>query len=731
MKPHELSEMLQYRTALMIDEFKDLARSVLVSPPRVLNFQVNDICNAKCVMCNIWMRKLERELSPMELSDLLIDPFFAQVEHVGITGGEPTIRKDLKEFYDVLLKTLPRLVGASFITNGFLSYRAIETYRAIHQSYLQRGRQFGGMVSIDGVDAVHDRVRGKRNSFERATATLFGLREVGVPAIACCTIVRENVYHLHELLDWARTHNIYIRFRVGEFINRLYNADMGEQIRNFDSAERRHLVAFFHLLLTEYETDPQIRKTYTSILSLLTDGQRLIGCPYQSSYAINIDSQGRYAYCAPKGIPHTLDDNPTLALARHTLERVTIRQNFCPNCIHDYHADWTPRQRRVEETVHLREAQLYGIGSEQFPLSELPASPVNLTSLKHILLVGWYGTETAGDAAILAGIILEYRRHNPDLAFTIFSLFPYYTRVTLADLDADIAKRVDVVSYHGDQAWKMLHRCDAIVMAGGPLMDIPQTAMIAALFYHTAQQGKPRIIEGCGVGPLHQAEFRQNVIHVARLASIIRVRDTASQQLLRSYGIHKEIMVRVDPSHEYIQHTSIRHQGGSRVIRCFLRELTSEYPQAITPSRATEQIKHFLERLLTWYPEHHIELLAMHYFPVGNDDRRYAQQLANLLANERLSVDWQPRTPLEILSAMASADLCICMRFHSVVFAATIGAPFIAIDYTAGGKIRGFLNDQGRLNAQVTLDQLGDLNHDSLLHMVQASLAPVVQSDSR
>lgn len=76
-------------------------------------------------------------------------------------------------------------------------------------------------------------------------------------------------------------------------------------------------------------------------------------------------------------------------------------------------------------------------------------------------------------------------------------------------------------------------------MAGGPLMDIPQTKLIAALFKLFYDQNKPGIIEGCGIGPLNVEQYRENVIQIAMMASKIRVRDSASSELLRKYGIQK------------------------------------------------------------------------------------------------------------------------------------------------------------------------------------------------
>ena len=85
----------------------------------------------------------------------------------------------------------------------------------------------------------------------------------------------------------------------------------------------------------------------------------------------------------------------------------------------------------------------------------------------------------------------------------------------------------------------------------------------------------------------------------------------------------------------------------------------------------------------------------MHWFSVGWDDREYALTLATRILSPRVKVDLVPRSPREILGLMATADLNLCMRFHSIVFAHRIGAPFIPFDYTAGGKIHAYLTEYG------------------------------------
>ncbi|MEJ0063338.1 MAG: polysaccharide pyruvyl transferase family protein [Alphaproteobacteria bacterium] len=664
--------------------------------PRVINYQVNDVCDARCVMCNIWMRERGPELTPGQFARMLSDDLFTEVKVLDIANGEPTLKEDLDRYYEAALDALPNLREGRFITNGFSSSRALPMLAKVHAAYAAKGVSFSGMVSIDGIGAVHDRVRGREDAFARATETLFGLRDAGIPVIASCTIVKENVYGLHDLLDWGAENNIHVRFRVAEHIDRLYVDSSNAQIRSFDVQETKHLVAFYHYLIHFYETSEEIRRTYHSILSLLTGDIRLVGCPYQNATAINIDCEGRFAHCAPRGAPHPLGHNPSLDLMRYEHERAEIVEKHCPSCIHDYHAEWSIPETGKRNRAEQARPALYGRPIALESMAETPHAEAAPGSLTHIILAGWYGTETAGDIAILAGIVGQYADRHPAARFTLLSLFPRYTALTIHDLPDGLAKRISVVDYVSEEAKFAADEAGALIMAGGPLMDIPQTEMIASLFSYFAARGRPRIVEGCGIGPLNVEQYKNNVIAIARLATQISVRDHDSAARLRGWGISKPIGVRDDPARDYVRGLGIRWQGkDSKVIRCFLRELTSEYPQAVTSAQAEDITAAFLQRLLEQYPDHAIELLAMHYFPIGNDDRVFARRLAKRIGSDRIAVPMEPMSPSEIIERMSTAAFCVSMRFHSVVFAHTIGAPFIAVDYTAGGKISGFLRDAG------------------------------------
>lgn len=694
---------------------QEIPKILCADKPKTVNLQANNICNSKCLMCNIWQQKRQIEITPTELYKIFSDSFFSEVENVGITGGEPTLRDDLFEIYKILPEVIPNLKGGSFITNGLLPEKAIDVYSKINNYYLKKGLNFSGMVSIDGLGDIHNKVRGKKNAFEKAVNTLLGLKSKNIQIIACCTIVKENVYGINDLLNWGKKNNIYIRFRVAEFIDRLYNEDLDHQIKNFDVYEIKHLVSFFHLLINDYENDESVKSTYTSILSILTGGKRIIGCPYQNLDAINLDSEGNFSICSPKGKLHEIGKDISSTVKSFFDERSFIKSNYCDTCIHDYHSTYIPEiESEIKSKAHY-DSLMYSKKLLPPILDESPILDIDFRRMKTILLVGWYGTETAGDIAILKGIVDEYLKINPDLKFILFSLFPFYSKTTFKDLE----KSVRILDYHGKQSYNAALESDAIVMAGGPLMDIPQTEMIAALFSFFNDLQKPRIIDGCGIGPLNNNEFKNNVIQIIMLANKVNVRDSASKELLRLFGIKKEINVRSDPSSTFIKSLKLENPSNDNVIRCFFRELTDEYPQGISSDTAFKNIVEFIQNLLIWYPEKRIELYSMHFFPVGKDDREFAKRIAKVINNERVTFDIKPRSPEEILNAMISASFCVSMRFHSVVFASNVGCKFIAIDYTAGGKIKGFLKDANQLSRIIYLNQLALLNKNKFEKMLE------------
>ncbi|MEQ9303782.1 MAG: radical SAM protein, partial [Marinoscillum sp.] len=145
--------------------------------PEVINMNANDICNSKCTMCNIWKQKLDFEITPTQLEEVLRDPLFSKIKAVGITGGEPTLREDLPDLYEACCKSLPTLQGLSIITNAIKDKDVIARVTRVGEICDQYGVKFSMMVSLDGYGETHDRIRGVKGNFESAMRVINHFRK--------------------------------------------------------------------------------------------------------------------------------------------------------------------------------------------------------------------------------------------------------------------------------------------------------------------------------------------------------------------------------------------------------------------------------------------------------------------------------------------------------------------------------------------------------------------------
>ena len=125
-------------------------------------------CNARCSMCNRYKApsKPEEEISLATLEKL--PPMY----FTNITGGEPFIRRDLKDVVRILLKKSDRIVIS---TNGFFTDRIVDLAKEFPQ--------VGIRISIEGLEKTNNAIRGLDNGFQRGYETLKTLKKMGLKDI--------------------------------------------------------------------------------------------------------------------------------------------------------------------------------------------------------------------------------------------------------------------------------------------------------------------------------------------------------------------------------------------------------------------------------------------------------------------------------------------------------------------------------------------------------------------
>lgn len=695
--------------------------------PSAISFMANDICNSKCEMCLIWEKKRDHEVTPDEFRGILSDSLFSHVEDLGVTGGEPTLRNDLPELFRVACQTLPRLRHCSTITNAIKKKQVLENVMASAEICRSLGKSFSVMISIDGVGEVHDLNRGKPGNFQSAVECFEAFEKAGIRTLFGCTFTTLNSQYADEMLDYAIERGWYGRFRVAEFIDRLYNNSMTTQIRAFNDLQAYNLGLFFFRAGHQFEKSATIRKTYRSILGMIAEGKkRATGCPYHHQNVI-LTSRGELLYCSPKSpiLGNALGVvKPSKIFFDHLSVRDQIKKDHCGDCIHDYHVPETFSEKLAFWQKHRTRGSKFGLkrlvrSSHQIQTEPLagPIVPSELQS-KCVLIVGWYGTETVGDKAILWTIVERLRRRaSPPSRIMVSSLHSFITHRTKVELDLP---ELEVVETYSSAFETACDTCDEVVIGGGPLMHLDALDHMLYAFQRAKQRNAIRRVEGCGIGPLEPQIHRDAVKAILRLSSHTTLRDNASVQRAKS-EFEVDCSLSPDPATDYVlskRDIEASTQDDEFEIACFLRAWDHEYAKGLSASEFDLKLKElraaFVDSFAHIVRENDVRVrfFPMHSFSVGGDDRVLARAMFREIQKSypdvanRVSFQRLPASPIEIIRAMKTAKLSICMRFHSVLFAETLGVPYLAIDYTNGGKIEAFLRDKSATHKKLTLEEV-------------------------
>jgi MoaA/NifB/PqqE/SkfB family radical SAM enzyme len=250
--------------------------------PKVVQFPVNDICNSRCQMCNIWKNKKSPDIDVNQARMIFSQKLFHKTESIGINGGEPTLRKDLPELINALYESMPKLKTISLISNGYNNKdikRILEQISAVVASH--KGH-FEFMLSIDGYENIHDEVRGKEGNFKRIEDIISFVKERNIVDNfrVGCTVTKPNVLHLHDLYSYCISQGIYIKYRLGIPHQRLYTLDKKETyaLTLFEKYE----FAQFIRGLKEYETNKYQNFFYDSLFGqLVYNNKRKAGCDWK------------------------------------------------------------------------------------------------------------------------------------------------------------------------------------------------------------------------------------------------------------------------------------------------------------------------------------------------------------------------------------------------------------------------------------------------------------------
>jgi len=314
-----------------------------------------------------------------------------------------------------------------------------------------------------------------------------------------------------------------------------------------------------------------------------------------------------------------------------------------------------------------------------------------------IVIAGYYGFGNAGDELILEGMLKDLRDELPDLNITVLSGKP---RQTARRYQVDSVSWTDIRLIE-----QSVHSADLVILGGGGIFHdywgfedsaILTSAHIGLSFYTSLAllasiHRKPLMLYAVGVGPLVSEKGRAYVRAIAEQAALITVRDDESRQLLIKLGIlANRIILAADPVAGLpFEQNAVNDE--KRRLGIVLRNWNVGVEPAYWENGIAEGVDRFLDA--------HSDFDAVFIpFQDASDSflndlgvaRWIRRQLKNAKRAQILEKTVSPHMKGDLL---ATCDLVLGMRLHSLVVAASSGIPMVGLGYDP--KVVNYLKQIG------------------------------------
>lgn len=379
------------------------------------------------------------------------------------------------------------------------------------------------------------------------------------------------------------------------------------------------------------------------------------------------------------------------------------------------------RRERVREWLAGAHEALDALGRSLRP-GPATASPGG--SLRSVVVIGAYGGDHVGDAAILGGVLLGLNASHGVTQATVLSHRAEHTRRLVAMLALPV--RVAVEDYRPGAVPRLLDAADALVLAGGPVVDLPRVLAKHLASAHAARaRGKPFLVERVGPGEFHHGLSEQVARRTFALARSVSVRSSAAaaHPLLRGLAVG----VGRDPAFDYLATRAaldrmapgeregidalLARTEGTRRIGINLRPVSDDWhPRGRGHARALRE--RFLDRFcagLATLAARSALPVSYVFFPMnaiqfGMSDLTAAYELHRRLGDRVRLVVWEADPTIDgVLHLLRSLDAAVVMRLHAAVFCLSQQVPVLGIDFFTdrNSKLSQLFVDEGQ-GARVT-----------------------------
>jgi len=160
--------------------------------PSIIGWELTLACNLRCRHCGSTAGLARANELTLEESLAICDQFPSLlVEEVDFTGGEPLLRTD---WWRIAAHLRELDITTKILTNGLtLGYDIIARMKDVGIACVG--------ISLDGLEATHDYIRGHKGLFKRVLAGIESILSAGIPLTVLTTVNGLNFKELPSLFE--------------------------------------------------------------------------------------------------------------------------------------------------------------------------------------------------------------------------------------------------------------------------------------------------------------------------------------------------------------------------------------------------------------------------------------------------------------------------------------------------------------------------------------------------
>ena len=326
-----------------------------------------------------------------------------------------------------------------------------------------------------------------------------------------------------------------------------------------------------------------------------------------------------------------------------------------------------------------------------------------------VYIVGWYGTETAGDKLILLGLLSVLVKEYSEANIKIASMNESITSSTIDELkdfcisqnvsDSTFSSIFDNTYVCSEKKFLDFKSGDILVLGGGPIMDDPIIGKWLIMFLYSRIKKGIVIIGGNGLGPIRRVSTEYIVHMLIGLAQKVLLRNLLDDTPWSRYC--EKVKVVLDPAFLCFEYISSSNRLRTPSIAINLRSIPFEYSLNYNASDeiVIGEVSKFMISAIK-----KIGCLSS-VFSLNNNEKgsvpdstMSTKVIDNIMKdNPQLSVHVDTDDKLStIFDVLLKCDFVVTTRFHGMIMALLSGCKVVALDYSSkGGKSLLFYKENG------------------------------------